>query len=117
MGLIKAHPFRDHFSKWPVVLQLYDGRACPECGAIVIHWQMRQAHQDWHKRQHALDKAVRQLCEAVRVLAVEAGLTVRTAADDDDDEDLDDDERLQVKVGRVLQGREYDDENDEGEGV
>ena len=89
MPIIKAHPWRDHFSKWPVVLSLYDGRACPRCHAVVIGWQSRAAHAERCKQFDALDAAVRQLNETVRILAEHAGFRVRSAdvgdLDDDDD--------------------------------
>lgn len=106
MATIKVNPFKHHLSKWPIVLPLYDGRQCPECSAVVFGWQAQQTHKTYHKRFAALDKAVRQLIEAVRVLATDAGFAIREApvedGGEDDDEGLDVDERLQVKVGRVL---------------
>lgn len=98
---IKAHPFRDRFSRWPVVLALYDGRSCPQCGAVVCTWQARNLHDEWHREQRQWHEAVLRLTRACE----EAGLIrVREATEDDDD----------VLTGNVLEPGQ-DDEYDEGE--
>lgn len=106
MPLIKTHAFRHHLSKWPIVLPLYDGRRCPDCAAVVLGWQSQQQHKQREAQFDALDQAVRQLVEAVRVLADQAGLAVRMApveaGGEDDDEGLEVDERLTRKARIVI---------------
>jgi hypothetical protein len=68
MGFFQA--VRRH-EKWPVRLSLYDGRACPDCGAIVVGRDDRQAHRESHIRQTEFDSAVR---EFLRRLAEHTGM-------------------------------------------
>jgi len=58
------------FNRWPVVLPLHDGRACPDCGAVVIGRGPRIAHRNWHVQRTEFDT---QLFEAVRVMAEYGG--------------------------------------------
>lgn len=43
-----------HRRKWPVALPLYDGRACPWCGAIVHGKYGQDRHQRWHEQLEAM---------------------------------------------------------------
>ncbi len=56
------------------MLPLYDGRACPECAAVVIGGAAAViAHRDWHEGwKETQDTTV----EALRQIAGKAGLTV-----------------------------------------
>ena len=79
-GVIKAHPFRDRFSKWPVALALYDGRTCPECGAVVCTWQARKTHEEWHDE---LNNWCAEVDKAVRRIAKHVGLPVARDPDEE----------------------------------
>ena len=71
MGLFHA---ARRVSRWPVVLPLYDGRACPECAAVVIGGAAAViAHRDWHEGwRQTQDETV----EAMRQVAIHAGMSV-----------------------------------------
>lgn len=120
-SVVAAHPFRDRFSKWPVVLALYDGRACPDCGAVVIHWQWRNTHKELHARQAEFERALHILNDSVRNIARFLEMDVRSATPDDEpggdddgygDDDDDDpyDDRLTRKARLAAQGTVYLDE-------
>lgn len=34
---------------WPVVVPMYKLRQCPECGALVLHWDGQELHEAWHE--------------------------------------------------------------------
>jgi hypothetical protein len=87
---------------WRTVLPLYDGKECPQCGAVCVGTDSRKLHQKWHWKQ--IDDA-HMLNEAIRTIGEHAGL--RVVADDPDDGDFD------SKVRRVLNNPEYDEENDD----
>lgn len=113
---VRNHP------KWRQVLSLYDGRECPQCAAVCIGGAARIAHRRYHEEQ--LDWQ-RRMVDAVRSLALKAGLTVAEEEmpdsdlvtmgviaarydpeDDEDDEDDDEiDERLTQKARKAANGR------------
>lgn len=39
---------RSRRERWPQVIPIYDGRQCPECGAVVISWSGQWQHQSFH---------------------------------------------------------------------
>lgn len=124
--------------RWPVVLPLYDGRRCPDCGALALGDKGQELHRAHHEAQREWQE---QVIEAIRATAAGAGLSVREAtggeiggleelADEQHDQSRrvswrtlmadrsaaeDDDERLTAKARRALQGGEYDDEEDDDE--
>lgn len=109
-----------NYPKWRQVLSLYDGRECPECAAVCIGPAARIAHRRYHEEQRDWQ---RRMVDAVRTLALKAGLTVAEEEmpdadlvtmgviadryDPEDDEDEDDeetDERLTRKARKVANG-------------
>ena len=70
---LRVHGVQGTGFRWTTVLHAYDGRACPECGVLVIGDNHRAQHQAMHHQLDALDEAVRDLAQAVRTLATEAG--------------------------------------------
>lgn len=95
---------------WHLSIPIYDGRDCPECGALIIGPKRRKAHQEWHTARTEWDSHIR---EAIRRLASELGLNVREPRREDAPDgiyDEDQDDRLTAKA-RLVHG--YDDEDDE----
>src|ERR1700758_5488762 len=62
--------------RWPVVIPVYDGRRCPDCGALVLADKGQELHRAWHEAQADWQEQVR---EAIRATAAGAGLTVGEA--------------------------------------
>jgi hypothetical protein len=58
---------------WVVVDPLRDARECPDCLAAVYGRQSRDLHRQMHVERDEFD---RQVLDALRRLAAEAGLTV-----------------------------------------
>jgi hypothetical protein len=121
--------------RWPVVIPIYDGRRCPDCGALVLGDKGQDLHRAHHEAQLHWQEAI---TEALRQTATGAGLSVGEdagggeiagldlQADEEHDRNRrvswrtlatrtadDDDERLTAKVRRALRGNEYDDDDDE----
>lgn len=48
MGLLT--PTRRVYHRWKSVLPLYDGRQCPDCGAVVCGREARREHRELHMR-------------------------------------------------------------------
>ena len=46
MGLLV--PARRAYRGWRKVLPLYDGRECPDCGAVIIGREGRELHRSYH---------------------------------------------------------------------
>ena len=102
MGLLT--PARRVYHRWRNVLPLYDGRSCPDCGAVVCGREDRRVHREWHMQERAWQEWAENV---VRQVAVFAGMTVQEhdvgevagdgygrvdlAAELDDDEEDDDD--------------------------
>ena len=87
------------WQRWRVALPLYDGRACPDCGAVCVGRGDRQVHRDWHIQRTQHDTAI---SDAIAVVATRLGLTVgyehlgelpegRYDPEEDDDDDEDED--------------------------
>lgn len=51
MGLLT--PTRRVYHRWKSVLPLYDGRQCPDCGAVVCGREARREHREWHMAEEA----------------------------------------------------------------
>lgn len=97
--------------RWRLVLQLYDGRECPECYAIVCGADAKIAHRQRHDSQR---EQLEMLAEAIRVICQKIGLVTADQVhepgdgtvtrhqqrvidsnrwdDDDEDEENDDDD-------------------------
>jgi hypothetical protein len=112
MSFVRALIRADRWLDWELTVPIYDGRQCPECGALCVGKQARRAHQQWHMRRTEFDSLTR---DALRRLVVAAGLNPVEHDPEDapdglyDDEGLDD--RLTRKARAVVGG--YDDEEDD----
>jgi hypothetical protein len=51
-------PTRRVHHRWPLILQLYDGRQCPDCGAIVCGREARRIHREDHMRRREWEEWV-----------------------------------------------------------
>jgi hypothetical protein len=100
--------------QWRVVLSLYDGRACPDCGAVVVGRDYRNAHRHWHTAQTEFDS---RLLEAVRRCVLELGLNPVTDVGEPPAYAETADDRLARKARGVLQADDYDDEDEEIDGM
>lgn len=101
MGLLT--PTRRVYHRWRTVLPLYDGKACPDCGAPICGREDRRLHRE----RHMADEAWREWAQStLQQVARFAGMTVpelrhedqadesgrvdlRAPAYDDDEEDDD----------------------------
>ena len=113
MTVVRSVVRVERWLDWHLSIPLYDGRDCPECGALAVGKAARKAHQEWHTARTDWDSHIR---EAIRRLASELGLSVREPRREDAPEgiyDEDQDERLTAKA-RLVHG--YEDEDDDGEG-
>jgi hypothetical protein len=113
MSFVRALIRADRWREWPLTVPIYDGRQCPECGALCVGKSARKDHQDWHMRRTDFDT---QVLDAVRQLASRAGLNVVEPQGEESPDGLyeyeDTDERLTRKARAVVGG--YDDkENDD----
>ncbi len=100
------------WGQWKLVLSLYDGRECPDCGSVCIGKKARQVHRQWHIDRTDFDSRA---VDALRRLVVEAGLNPVDLAEPEGRYEADDlDERLTAKV-RAVVGGGYDDEEDDDE--
>jgi hypothetical protein len=115
MTFIRAFIRADRWREWYLSIPVYDGRNCPECGALCVGSGPRKDHQAWHTLRTEFDS---QLLEAVRQLADHQGLNVVEPRGEDapdglyEDEDID--RRLTRKARAVVGGGGYgDEENDE----
>jgi hypothetical protein len=112
MGFVRSFVRMDRWLDWKLVIPIYDGRQCPECGGLVVGVKARKAHQEWHTARTEWDSHIR---EAIRRLAAELGLNVREPRREDApdgiyDEDID--ERLTAKA-RAVVGGDYEEDDDE----
>lgn len=58
--------------RWPVVIPIYDGRRCPDCGALVLADKGQELHRAWHEAQLGWQDGI---VEAMHQLVTAAGLT------------------------------------------
>jgi hypothetical protein len=71
MGLLV--PTRRVYHGWRKVLPLYDGRECPDCGAVILGREGRRLHREHHLRLEAWQD---QVVAALRAVSRYAGMTV-----------------------------------------
>ena len=100
-------PTRRVYHRWRPVLPLYDGRECPDCGAVVCGREARRRHREDHMAREAWEGWV---TDTLMQLAAWTGHPVTEAEgkdapgdgdgygrvdlavpDDDDDDEEDDD--------------------------
>jgi hypothetical protein len=97
-------PSRRVFRGWRKVLPLYDGRECPDCGAVTIGREGRELHRAYHARLgHWQDVTV----DVLRALADRAGVKY---VEDDAPERPGDGEYSRVSM---RENDNYDDEEDD----
>jgi hypothetical protein len=113
MSFVRALIRVDRWQEWHLSVPIYDGRDCPECGALCIGKNARRVHQQWHMRRTEFDSVTR---DALRRLVVAAGLNPveldPSEAPDGlyDDEGLD--ERLTRKARIVVGEDDYDEDSE-----
>lgn len=71
MSLLSPRRIQRWVGRWPVLLPLYDGRECPDCGAIVIGRHGKNLHREYHRHRDDWEAHAN---EAIRVLAEQAGI-------------------------------------------
>lgn len=79
MTFIRALIPADRWRDWELSVPIYDGRRCPDCGALCVGKRARKAHQGWHQARTEFDTMI---VEAIRKTAIGAGLTPRMMAAD-----------------------------------
>ena len=102
MGLLT--PTRRVYHRWRPVLPLYDGRECPDCGAVVCGRESRRSHREWHMAAEAHREWVQ---STLLQVARYAGMTVPELA-----RDVQGDGYERVDLAAELAG---DDEEDDDE--
>jgi hypothetical protein len=97
-------PKRRVYHRWRLVLPLYDGKECPDCGVPVCGREARRVHREYHMRRQEWEEwAVSTILQVARYAGMqveeqaggEAGDAygrVDLAAELDDDDEEDDDE-------------------------
>lgn len=95
---VKAHPFRHHLSKWPIVMPLYDGRQCPMCSAVVLGWRAQQLHEGEHNARAEWEEWA---VATIYALAEKAGLELGPHPSGEEFGDMGT-ERLTAKARRAL---------------
>ena len=111
-------PVRRPQTRWKVIIPIYDGRECPDCGAICCGDAAVSRHERWHvdtiNWEDRVTEWQRKLTSSLAALFRKSGLGVTfEGPDEDDEDDDDDDDRLAAKAGRVARNPEYDDDKDE----
>jgi len=64
--------------RWPVVIPIYDGRRCPDCGSLVIADKGQELHRAWHE---ATLNWQEQVNDALAQIAAAAGLNAAQSPD------------------------------------
>lgn len=70
-------PKRRVYHRWRPVLPLYDGRECPDCGAVVCGREARRLHREWHMGREAWEEWA---TATIQQVAVFAGMQVEKRA-------------------------------------
>jgi hypothetical protein len=96
-------PARRVYHGWKKVLPLYDGRECPDCGAVVLGREARRLHREYHMAEREWQESIEGL---VRQIARYAGMTV---VEHDGGEAGDGYGRVDVAAAEL----EYDEEDDD----
>ena len=101
-------PVRRPQTRWKQVIPVYDGRECPDCGAVCLGPKMQSRHERWHVDQlHWQERLVKSITDLFR----KSGLRVafERPGDDEDDED---DEETTGEDGYIRLAAKHDDEDD-----
>jgi hypothetical protein len=113
MSFVRAVIRADRWREWYLSIPIYDGRNCPECGALCVGSGPRRDHQGWHTARTEFDT---HLLEAVRQLAERLGLNVVEPRGDESPDGLyeyeDTDSRLTRKARAVVGGGGGEDDDD-----
>jgi hypothetical protein len=111
MTFVRAFIRADRWREWYLSIPVYDGRNCPECGALCVGKGPRKDHQAWHTARTEFDTLI---LDAVRQLADRLGLNVVEPRHEDSPDGLyeseDTDERLTRKAPAVVGGGYEEDE-------
>ena len=84
-GMLRGNKWR---REWRIVMPLYDGRECPECGACCIGRESQRTHWDWHNEQREWQGTANQNFE---LLARKSGLPFGFEDQNHEDNDSDND--------------------------
>jgi hypothetical protein len=71
-------PARRIYHGWRKVLPLYDGRECPDCGAVVLGREGRRLHREYHMAERAWQEWA---TDSLMQLAVHLGMAVEEPAE------------------------------------
>jgi hypothetical protein len=102
--------------RWPIVIPIYDGRRCPDCGGTVLADKAQELHRAWHEAQREWQEGV---IEAIRSTAAGAGLSVGEAPSGGEIDGLDlqadeaYDQSRRVSWRTLVTSREADDDDDD----
>lgn len=62
--------------RWPVVIPIYDGRRCLDCGSLVIGDKGQELHRAWHEAtlnwQEQVNEALAQIARAAGLAAAQS---------------------------------------------
>lgn len=83
-------PVRRPQTRWKQVIPVYDGRECPDCGAVCLGPKMQSRHERWHVDQlHWQERLIKSLAGVFRKAGL--GVVFERAGNDDDDEEIGED--------------------------
>jgi hypothetical protein len=97
-------PARRVYHGWKKVLPLYDGRECPDCGAVVLGREARRVHREHHMAHRAWEEWV---TDTLMQLAVHAGLAVEEPTGGEAGDDYG---RVDVAAAELADDEEDDDD-------